>query len=137
MQFTQLPKISLTFKKVCYQQPASEINLLNIKFKDLIPEKISKQVNRMNRAQLKENASEINLRDGNVLKISSLLNVKSDAKAKKQSDESRLQIFTPHSLRKLRIESSIQAEIINFFSSAFVPKILRNEYALWIIDAVN
>ena len=137
MQFTQLPKISLKFKKICYQKPVLHLNDSNVKFIDLIPDKISKQVTRINRAQMKENSSNINLTDGNTLKISNLLSMKNDIRAERKSEESRNQISTPHSLRKLRIESSIQTEIINFFTSAAVPKLLRTDYALWMIEAVN
>lgn len=137
MQFAQLPKISLKFKKICYQKPVLYLNDSNAKFIDLIPDKISKQVTRINRAQMKEHSSNINLTNGSTLKISNLLGMKHDIRAEKKSEESSSQISTPYSLRKLRIESSIQTEIINFFTSAAVPKLLRTDYALWMIDAVN
>lgn len=136
MQFNQLPKISLKFKKICYQTPVLHLNDTKVKFLDLIPDKISKQVNRINRAQVKENSSNINLTDGNTMKISTLLSMKHSIKTERKSEKSDFQKSTPHTFRKLRIESLIQTEIINFFTSASVPKLLRTDYALWMIEEV-
>lgn len=137
MHFTQLPKISLKFKKICYQTPVLHLIDTRVKFIDLIPDKISKQVTRINRAQIKENSSDINLTDGNTMKISTLLSMKHNIKLERKSEESDCQKSTPHTFRKLRIESSIQTEIINFFTSASVPKLLRTDYALWMIEEVS
>jgi hypothetical protein len=137
MQLNQLPKISLKFKKICVEKPVLLINDSKFKFIDLIPDKISKQVIRINRAQIKENSCKIDLTDGNTMKISTLLGMKNDIRTERQPEESKSQISTPHSLRKLRIESSIQKEIINFFTSAAVPKLLRADYALWMIEEVS
>lgn len=139
MQFNQLPKISLKFKKICYQTPVLHINDSKVKFIDLIPDKISKQVTRINRVQMKENSSDINLTDGNTMKISTLLSMKYIIKTERKSEESDCQKSksTPHTFRKMRIESSIQTEIINFFTSASVPKLLRTDYALWMIEEVS
>lgn len=138
MQFPRLPKISLNFRKVFDEKPIKRILDSNIKFADLIPDKISKKVARINSAQVKENACNINLRDGNVIKITNLLSQKEYVKADKAAtSELNSETITPHSLRKLRIESSIQAEIINFLSSSHTPKILRTDYFLWFIDSVN
>ena len=136
MQNTQLPKIYLKFRKIFYQKPVSLINESTVDFSKLIPIKISKQVTRINRAQMKENESDITLRDGNSMSKNCLLKLNNNTRTKNISAESDNIASTSHGLRKLRIESTIQAELVNFFSSATVPRILRNDFALWVIDSV-
>ena len=138
MQFVQLPKLAFRFKKLFNQGPLDVHNACNnhlrINFNELIPDKVSKQVERMKRVQAKENATDINLKNGEVLKISSLLNIKNTTKSSISSvDTSANNVY---SLRKMRIESAISTELINFFSSSSVPKLLRNDFSLWSIDNV-
>lgn len=136
MQTHQLPKIYLKFRKIFYQKPVSLINVSTIDFAKLIPNKVSKQVTRINRAQIKENANDIILRDGNAITKNCLLNLNNNSRTKNTSSELDSTTSASHSLRKLRIESTIQAELVNFFSSVAIPKILRNDFALWIIENV-
>lgn len=138
MQFVQLPKLNFRFKKILTQPPidisTNELKNLRMNFNELIPDKVSKQVQRMKRIQIKESATDISLKNGAVLKMSSLLNMKSESKGKISSMD------TPgksvYSLRKMRIESAISTELINFFSSSSAPKLLRNDFSLWSIDSV-
>lgn len=138
MRFVHLPKLSLHFKKVVNQNqidiPISSINQIRINFNELIPDKISKQVERIKRSQAKESAADINLRNGDVLKMSSLSNMKNNAKRRTNSIDNPDK--TTYSLRKTRIESAIATELTNFFSSSSVPKLLRNDFSIWSIDNV-
>lgn len=140
MQFAQLPKLSLRFKKIYsnkfLEKRIADLDKIRIDFNSIIPDKISKQTMRLKRSEAKENASNINLRDGSVLKMASLLNKNNGPGFDKPSD-SDFDTKKAHSLRKLRIESNIQAELTNFFASSSVPKILRSEYALWSIIKVR
>ena len=138
MQFVQLPKLTLHFKKVFSQNqieiPLHGMNQSRINFNELVPDKITKQIARMKRSQAKENATDINLKNGDVLKISTLLTMKNSSKSRAFSlDDSEKTI---HSIRKIRIESAISSESIKFFSSSSVPKLLRNDFSIWSIDNV-
>lgn len=140
MQFVQLPKLALRFRKVYNISPlavaCSNIDKNRLNFNAMIPEKVLKQDFRIRRSQEKECASDVNLRDGGVLKMSSLLNmktIKNDFRASNKNDSTN----NSHSIRLVRIESNIHAELINFFASESVPKILRSDYALWSMVKVN
>jgi hypothetical protein len=137
----QFPKISLAFKKACAPKLIFDINHSELKeirqnFVKLIPDKINKQIGRMQRSHIKESSKDINLRDGSMLRLANLSNNKSKDSYKptiKQSDDFN---SSSHSLRKLRIMSSIHSELINFFSAQIVPKILRTEFCFWKISNV-
>lgn len=137
MQSTQLPKISLLFKKRSLLKPILNLSNTNTNFTELIPDKITKQVARIKRETVKENASDINLKDGGVLKKSSLINLRANLKNDHNYPENfNSQNNSSHTLRKIRIESNIHAELVNLFSTSSIPKLLRNDYALWIIGNV-
>lgn len=138
MQFVHLPKLTLHFKKVFNPNqiniPINFSNQIRINFNELIPDKVSKQVERMKRSQAKESSTDINLRNGDVLKMSSLSNMKNNASSRINLNDNSDK--TSYSLRKIRIESAISTELINFFSSSSVPKLLRNDFSIWSIDNV-
>lgn len=137
MQSAQLPKISLLFKRLSLQKPAQRIENIKSNFNELIPDKIIKQVARIKRDTVKENASDINLKDGGVLKKSNLINLRNSQKDDHVfSPDVSSQDNSSHSLRKTRIESNIHAELINLFSTSSIPKLLRNDYGLCIIENV-
>ena len=138
----QLPKLHFRFKKIyalnLLNENQSIINEKLINFNAIIPEKISKQVLRMQRSQNKENASDISLRDGSTLKMANLFKNNNNLNAEKYSDiDFKVKSTHNHNLRKRRIESNIHSELINFFASGLVPTLLRSDYALWSIVRVK
>lgn len=138
MQSTQLPKISLIFSRKSLQIPLQNISKINSDFKELIPDKILKQISRIKRDTSKENASDISLKDGGILKKNCLLNLRANKKDKTDIFESKASHSNDsHTLRKTRIESNIHAELINLFSTSLIPKLLRTDYALFIIENVT
>ena len=142
MQYNQLPKLHFRFKKIyalnLLNETQSIINEKLINFNAIIPEKISKQVLRIQRSQNKENASDISLRDGSTLKMANLFKNNNNLNAEKYSDiDFKVKSTHNHNLRKRRIESNIHSELINFFASGLVPTLLRSDYALWSIVRVK
>lgn len=138
----QFPKLSLNFKKI-YLPKNLEIDLkiLNeatLNFSKLIPDTICKKIARIQRIKNKHNSSSINLRDGSQLNLASLLNAKTKSSSHNLTSACiQDQSNSGHALRKLRIAANIHSQLINFFSSSSIPKILRNDISLWNIINVN
>lgn len=140
----QFPKLSLNFKKI-YLPKYPEIDLqisneVTSNFSKLIPDTISKKISRIQRLQNKHNSSGINLRDGSQLKLASLLNTKTKSSSYNLTsacNQDQDQSNSGYALRKLRIAANIHSQLINFFSSDFIPKILRSDVALWSMINVN
>ena len=138
----QFPKLSLNFKKI-YLLKNRKIDLqisneVTLNFSKLIPDTICKKISRIQRLQNKHNSSGINLRDGSQLKLANLLNSKTKSSSYNltsacNTDQDR----SGYALRKLRIAANIHSHLINFFSSGFIPKIVRSDVALWSIINVN
>lgn len=139
MQPLQFPKIVLRFNKVDTCKVTSSVsNFPSPKFVNLIPEKVKKQVSRLNKISEKENAADMELRSGEILKMKSILSFQTSSKTFRndlKSPDSDIKIS--HSLRKLRLVASFHAEIINFFSSSAVPRLLRTDYGIFIINNVS
>lgn len=141
MQNLRFPKLSLNLKKKIVQNCPDitqlTIDEASLNFTKLIPDTISKKIARIQRMQNKHDSSDINLRDGSKLKLETLLNIKTKSSCESITELTQDRNNSGHTLRKLRIASNIHSQLINFFSSSFIPKILRFDIALWNIVNVG
>lgn len=132
----EFPKISLAFKRIAPQLIQEEVKSVpKVELIKLIPDKITKQVLRLKRSEKLADSPFVGLKDGSMVKVTSLTAsiAAKDAKAKAQEASGSKKDFI---FRKLRISSAINGEIVQFFSSSQVPKILRLDQGHWFISQV-
>jgi hypothetical protein len=106
------------------------------KLKSAVPDTIRKTEARLNRKELASASKLVLFRDGSKVALSSLLSRvlkprKVEAELVRESCNE-----TPYFLRKIRVGTAIHSELVSYFSSGKVPKLLRVSEGHWVIQKV-